>query len=505
MQNSGSESPTAATRFDFEKLMRGITSVDRTMPLRQQFEQSRRLLLSCEKAFFSRAFLELLTRPYSENLERAAEIALYVFVFNTQKGVANSPQSSDVIWDVVTVEAELSQTLFEVACTFDKPPLTSSHSTSSPKVKQFSATLFSSLIDKLLSPTSQFRRAASQVVFESPHPYPDSSDVVHKIKIPGAIRLEISFDERSKTESGNDYVRFHLPDGKKVGDDKYTGRGDSARWAGVGGQPPLVVEGGDLEARFHSDGSDNDWGYKFTVVGILADNGFPCLRQRLLKPMLLAMCNYIMLESDTVIEPKESLVAKFACLEKVVADKETSAIFSHFFSTSHPAKLRHFVCNVMFRLHSATSEFFRDAGRSSISLKSLGADLRLDLETSLRTLMTLQQSTPKQTSFESPHPYPDNSDVVHKISVPGASRLEIVFDPQSKTEKNHDYVRFVLPDGRVVGEDKYTGRGDSAHWAGVNGTPALVVEGSEVEARFHSDGSNNDWGLADVTCCRFCV
>jgi hypothetical protein len=55
-------------------------------------------------------------------------------------------------------------------------------------------------------------------------------------------------------------------------------------------------------------------------------------------------------------------------------------------------------------------------------------------------------------------------------------------------------VRFVLPDGRTVGDDKYTGRGDSAHWAGVGGTAALVIEGSEVEARFHSDGSENDWG-----------
>jgi hypothetical protein len=147
------------------------------------------------------------------------------------------------------------------------------------------------------------------------------------------------------------------------------------------------------------------------------------------------------------------------------------------------------------------------------SFESVTGRTKLEVALSwLRTLETSDAFSPLPAPqvidvcvFESPHPYPDNSDVVHKISVPGASRLEIVFDPQSKTENNHDYVRFVLPDGRVVGDDKYTGRGDSAHWAGVNGTPALVVEGSEVEARFHSDGSTNDWGLVYVNCCWFCI
>jgi hypothetical protein len=129
---------------------------------------------------------------------------------------------------------------------------------------------------------------------------------------------------------------------------------------------------------------------------------------------------------------------------------------------------------------------------------------RTKLELALEWLNTLETSevfdhpsAPQvigHCSFESPHPYPDSSDVVHKISVPGALRLEIVFDPQCRTEKGCDYVRFVLPDGRTVGDEKYTGRGDDAHWAGVGSTAALVIEGSEVEARFHSDGSENDWG-----------
>jgi hypothetical protein len=492
MESPGSESPTASQSIDFERLMRSVVSVDRTIPLRQQLEQSRRLLLSREQAFFSRAFLELITRPYSENLERTVEYALDAFALDLQRRNVGAPQSHSVVWD--DCDVGLSQKLLEVACTFDKSPLPPSFSTSSPKAKQFISTLFSSLLDKLLSPTSHFRRNVSEAVFESPHPYPNNSDVVHKISLPGATRLEITFDERSRTESGHDFVRFYLPGGAKVGDDKYTGRGDSAHWPGTGRTPALVIEGSEVEARFRSDGSENDWGYKFTVVGFLSDSVIPCLRQRLVRPMVQSMCMYSMLESDHVTEQKDSLVAKFACLDKLAEDTETSKLCIQYFSSCHSARLRHFVCNTMFKLHSTNTKLFSPAGGRMISLKVLESDLQVDLETSLRTLKALQQITPKQITFESPHPYPNNSDVVHKISFPGASRLEIVFDPQCKTEKNCDYVRFVLPDGRVVGDDKYTGRSDSAHWAGVGSTPALVIEGSEVEARFHSDGSDNDWG-----------
>ena len=38
-------------------------------------------------------------------------------------------------------------------------------------------------------------------VYESPHPYPDNSDVTHKISCPGAVRMEVSFDPRSQTVS----------------------------------------------------------------------------------------------------------------------------------------------------------------------------------------------------------------------------------------------------------------------------------------------------------------
>ncbi len=70
------------------------------------------------------------------------------------------------------------------------------------------------------------------------------------------------FDKRCRTESGCDYIRFYQ--GKNVvGEPKYHGRSGGV-WAGVGTTSPLVVKGSSVEARFHSDGSNNDWGYHFT-------------------------------------------------------------------------------------------------------------------------------------------------------------------------------------------------------------------------------------------------
>ncbi len=116
--------------------------------------------------------------------------------------------------------------------------------------------------------TALFEVVATQVV-ESPHPYLDSQDLTHAIKLPDESTLssieymEVTFDSRCRTESNCDYVSF-WQDGTRQGLQKYHGR-DPGVWAGVGATEVLRVKGSSMEARFHSDGSNNDWGYKFTV------------------------------------------------------------------------------------------------------------------------------------------------------------------------------------------------------------------------------------------------
>ncbi len=116
--------------------------------------------------------------------------------------------------------------------------------------------------------TALFEVVATQVV-ESPHPYLDSQDLVHPIKLADESALssieymEVAFDSRCRTENNCDYVSF-WQDGVRQGLQKYHGR-DPGVWAGVAATEVLRVKGSSMEARFHSDGSNNDWGYKFTV------------------------------------------------------------------------------------------------------------------------------------------------------------------------------------------------------------------------------------------------
>jgi hypothetical protein len=103
-------------------------------------------------------------------------------------------------------------------------------------------------------------------VFESEHPYPHNADIRHKISFPGAERLEITFDDRSRTETGCDYLQFFdLSSRSTMIGQSNTGRNADGHWPGVNGVPPLIHRGSVLEARFRSDGSVNDWGYLFTV------------------------------------------------------------------------------------------------------------------------------------------------------------------------------------------------------------------------------------------------
>jgi hypothetical protein len=89
-----------------------------------------------------------------------------------------------------------------------------------------------------------------------------SVDTIIPIDFSDAVELKIVFDQRCRTESGCDYIRFYQGE-NIVGAPKYHGR-NPGDWPGVGTTPPLVVKGSHVEARFHSDGSNNDWGYYFT-------------------------------------------------------------------------------------------------------------------------------------------------------------------------------------------------------------------------------------------------
>ncbi|CAM9310758.1 unnamed protein product [Chrysoparadoxa australica] len=109
------------------------------------------------------------------------------------------------------------------------------------------------------------------------HPYENDTDQYWKVCIPGAKRILVTFDPRSSTEYSCDYVRLYKgPEHTDYwGEEKYHGRannrGGSRTWAGVAGIKPVIVSSDRFEVYFHSDGSNNDYGFKLTAHGIMEE------------------------------------------------------------------------------------------------------------------------------------------------------------------------------------------------------------------------------------------
>ncbi|XP_051981297.1 zinc finger ZZ-type and EF-hand domain-containing protein 1-like isoform X2 [Xyrauchen texanus] len=94
---------------------------------------------------------------------------------------------------------------------------------------------------------------------ESPHNYENSRHETTVFVCPGASSFEVEFDERSETEKRYDYLEFTDARGGKV---RYDMKVGTEKW------PKKVTfkAGPQLQFLFHSDSSNNEWGYKFTVT-----------------------------------------------------------------------------------------------------------------------------------------------------------------------------------------------------------------------------------------------
>jgi hypothetical protein len=106
-------------------------------------------------------------------------------------------------------------------------------------------------------------------VYESDHPYKPNERKTFEINLPGSNKMTFTFDPQCRCETNCDYVRIWKDSSKESTWhphlDKLTGRGSSMMWPGVEDQPPLEIDGSSAFVEFYSDGSDEDWGWKFEV------------------------------------------------------------------------------------------------------------------------------------------------------------------------------------------------------------------------------------------------
>lgn len=96
---------------------------------------------------------------------------------------------------------------------------------------------------------------------ESPHNYENSRHDTTMFACPGATTFEVEFDQRCETEERCDYLEFTDSRGGKV---RYDMKVGTDKW------PKKVTfdAGPQLQFLFHSDSSNNEWGYKFTVTAL---------------------------------------------------------------------------------------------------------------------------------------------------------------------------------------------------------------------------------------------
>ncbi|KAM4842992.1 zinc finger ZZ-type and EF-hand domain-containing protein 1 [Thomomys bottae] len=94
---------------------------------------------------------------------------------------------------------------------------------------------------------------------ESAHNYENNCHEVSVFVSPGATYFEVEFDERCETEKRYDYLEFTDSRGGKT---RYDTKVGTYKW------PKKVTfkDGPRLQFLFHSDSSNNEWGYKFTVT-----------------------------------------------------------------------------------------------------------------------------------------------------------------------------------------------------------------------------------------------
>uniref|UniRef100_A0A4W6ECV5 Zinc finger ZZ-type and EF-hand domain containing 1 n=1 Tax=Lates calcarifer TaxID=8187 RepID=A0A4W6ECV5_LATCA len=129
---------------------------------------------------------------------------------------------------------------------------------------------FSSLVELLKNLSSDtgdiFSKPQQPVVLrtwnmESPHNYENSRHETSIFACPGATSFEVEFDERCETEKRYDYLEFTDSRGGKV---RYDMKVGTEKW------PKKVTfdAGPQLQFLFHSDSSNNEWGYKFTVTAL---------------------------------------------------------------------------------------------------------------------------------------------------------------------------------------------------------------------------------------------
>lgn len=102
--------------------------------------------------------------------------------------------------------------------------------------------------------------AKTEEVFETTHPYDNNQDLMYEFVCPGVEYLMVRCDTRCRSENNYDYLAFYGDKERTRELKRCTGRDESANWPAE-----FRLDTDRVYMHFHSDGSNNDWGFRLTV------------------------------------------------------------------------------------------------------------------------------------------------------------------------------------------------------------------------------------------------
>lgn len=103
-------------------------------------------------------------------------------------------------------------------------------------------------------------------ILESPHPYPNGTEVYTRVSFPGASTITVTFDAKTSLEGHtSDYIEIFKDESLSSMWAKLSGS-SKLMWPGRGTAPPLVIPNDFFIFHFKSDQSVNDWGFKMKLV-----------------------------------------------------------------------------------------------------------------------------------------------------------------------------------------------------------------------------------------------
>ncbi|MGN0533752.1 MAG: leucine-rich repeat protein [Eubacterium sp.] len=308
---------------------------------------------------------------------------------------------------------------------------------------------------------------------QSEHDYQSNTDEYFELSYPGADTISITFDEQFKTESGWDYLGAYDKDGYEI-----------AKYQGTDPAGQIYTLNGDyIKLHFHSDSSNNYYGFKITKV--VAEK-VGCDYAEPDTPHIHNYGAYVSDGNATCTE-NGTETATCVCGEFLNRTEENSVLGHDFVATAtHPATCGadgavYYTCT---RCSAIKEEPITNRPNHQLSEK-------YDSETN-SVITTCANKDSFVVEFtedlpESAHPYDDRISEEYVLYYPGANSIDIYFNSNTNTELNYDFI-YIYKDsasGEKIGQ--YSGSALAGKTITVNSEKAVI--------KLTSDSSNTKWGF----------